>query len=185
MVSVIKEICIFIIVAQAILFFVPGKSYIKYVRILVGIIMILRITEPIFGLVMDEESQQKIRDRIRMLEENIDISDVEEKTKSSGAKIYESFEKELKNRLENCESNYEIVQVKFSEEIYLGKEDSGKEDIVITVSEKNADTEGKIRVERVTVGEQELDGFHKEEDLKELYGECIGIEAERIKIVLE
>ena len=83
MVSVIKEICIFIIVAQAILFFVPGKSYIKYVRILVGIIMILRITEPIFGLVMDEESQQKIRDRIRMLEENIDISDVEEKTKSS------------------------------------------------------------------------------------------------------
>ena len=87
MVSVIKEICIFIIVAQAILFFVPGKSYIKYVRILVGIIMILRITEPIFGLVMDEESQQKIRDRIRMLEENIDISDVEEKTKSSGAKI--------------------------------------------------------------------------------------------------
>ena len=40
MVSVVKEICIFMIVAQAVLFFVPGSVYVKYVRVLVGIMMI-------------------------------------------------------------------------------------------------------------------------------------------------
>ena len=41
MISAIKEICIFMIIAQAILFFVPGTSYGKYVRLLVGMMLIL------------------------------------------------------------------------------------------------------------------------------------------------
>ena len=41
MVEAIKEICIFVIIAQAVMFFVPGNAYMKYVRILVGILMIL------------------------------------------------------------------------------------------------------------------------------------------------
>lgn len=50
MVDAVKEVCIFMIIAQAILFFVPGSTYMKYVRVLVGIIMIIRIMEPVLGL---------------------------------------------------------------------------------------------------------------------------------------
>ena len=43
MISAIRDICIFMIIAQTILYFVPGDSYMKYVRVLVGIMMILKV----------------------------------------------------------------------------------------------------------------------------------------------
>ena len=60
MVSVVKEICIFMIVAQAVLFFVPGSVYVKYVRVLVGIMMIMGITGPLFGLFLSEDKKLEI-----------------------------------------------------------------------------------------------------------------------------
>ncbi len=71
MVDAVKEICIFMIIAQAILFFVPGSTYMKYVRVLVGIIMIIRIMEPVLGLFPGEGTQQEIRQAIAMLENSI------------------------------------------------------------------------------------------------------------------
>lgn len=184
MIAVIKEICIFIIIAQAILFFVPGQSYMKYVRILVGVIMILRITEPIFALVLDDENRQEIRDRIRMLEENIDAESVDLKIEDRGRELYENFEEEIKCRLDTCESNYEIIQVSFSEEVYAGKNDSGKEEIIITVSEKENAVKDVIKIEAVELGKNAEEKF-QEEELKNMYGDCIGVDAEKIKIVLK
>lgn len=189
MITVIKEVCIFMIVAQAILFFVPGRSYIKYVRILVGIIMILRITEPIFALVLDDGNKQQIRDRIRMLEEDMDAAGMGLTVEDSSMELYEnqlyeSLEKELKCRLDTCESDYEIVQVRFSEEIYAGGGYSGNEEIIITITEKRHVEENAIRVEPVILGEKAADGSGQEE-LKEMYGSCIGIDAGKIKIVLK
>ena len=77
MISAIKEICIFMIIAQAILFFVPGTSYGKYVRLLVGMMLILRITEPLFGIFLSEEKQLEIRERISDLEQIIHRQEAE------------------------------------------------------------------------------------------------------------
>lgn len=185
MVGVIKEICIFIIIAQAILFFVPGKSYVKYVRILVGIIMIMRMTEPIFTLVLSDDRQQEIQERIQMLEDKMDMES--EKTELGGSEmgIYESLEKELKNRLEYCESDYEILRVNFSENIYSGTEYSGNEEIIITVSEKCDSSEELIRIDPIRLDAREESDFKKEEELKSMYGNCIGVDADRIRIILE
>ncbi|MDE7404031.1 MAG: stage III sporulation protein AF [Lachnospiraceae bacterium] len=185
MVGVIKEICIFIIIAQAILFFVPGQSYVKYVRILVGIIMILRMTEPIFALVLSDDRQQEIRERIQMMEDKMDMES--EKTGLGGSEmgIYESLEKELKNRLDHCESDYEILRVNFSEDIYSGTEYSGDEEIIITVSEKCVSSEDLIRIDPITLDEREESDFEKEEELKSMYGNCIGVDTDRIRIILE
>ena len=71
MVSIIKDICIFMIIAQAILFFVPGSSYGKYVRLLVGIMMILQLTQPLFQLLTDEEERRRIADRVAQLEQAV------------------------------------------------------------------------------------------------------------------
>ena len=60
MVAAVKEICIFVMIAQAVMFFVPSNSYMKYVRILVGVMMILKITEPVFGLFLDEERENAV-----------------------------------------------------------------------------------------------------------------------------
>lgn len=185
MIEAIKEICIFIIIAQAILFFVPGKSYVKYVRILIGMIMILRMTEPIFALVLSDEKQQEIKERIQMFEDKIETESEKTKVEEREIGIYESLEKELKNRLKDCESDYEILQVNFSDAIYSGNEYSGKEEIIITVSEKSSPSEDMIRIAPVTLDISKETDFEKEEELKNMYGACIGVDTERIKIVME
>lgn len=183
MIGVIKEICIFIIIAQAVLFFVPGKVYAKYVRILVGIIMILRMTEPIFSVVLDEEKQQEIRSRIQRMEDTIDAQSEKLSVGENEMEIYESLEQELRNRLVQCEGDYEVVDVQFSEEVYSGAEYSGNEEIIITVSGKSASADGEIRIEPVQLGRKEETDL-KEEDLKSMYSDCIGVDADRIRVIL-
>lgn len=185
MVGIVKEICIFMIISQAVLFFVPGSSYIKYVRVLVGIMMILRIIEPLFSWVDKEEKTGELSSRIWQLEEQIETESEKLQTEYTETMLYESMEEEIRSRLEKCESSYEIKDVIFSEEMYDKKEYSGEEGLIIKVAEKNNDTEGEIRIETIRLGEKEAVRSDKEEELQRLYGECIGIDAEKIKIVLQ
>lgn len=185
MIDAIKEICIFIMIAQAVLFFVPGKTYTKYVRVLVGVIMILKMTEPLFALVISEEKQVEMKERIQQLEAGIAAESEKIKVEDNKMGIYESMEKELKRRLEHCESDYEIVQVSFSEELYLGEESSGDEKIIITVSEKKASPEGEIRIEPIRLENGKESEPDRQDELKRMYGSCIGVDGDRIKIVLK
>ncbi len=183
MVGAIKEICIFIIIAQAVLFFVPGKAYAKYVRILVGIIMILRMTEPVFSVVLDEERQREIRSRVQMLENEIEAESENLNVGENEAGIYESIEQELKSRLVHCEGDYEVVDVRFSDEVYAKAEYSGNEEIIITVSGKSVSSDDEIRIEPVCIGKKEETDL-KEEDLKSMYSDYIGVDADRIRVIL-
>jgi len=45
--TMIKEIGIFVVIAQAILYFVPGEHYTKYVKVLVGLMIIAKILIPV------------------------------------------------------------------------------------------------------------------------------------------
>lgn len=179
MISAIKEICIFMIIAQAILFFVPGSSYGKYVRLLVGVMLILRITEPLFGLVLNEEKQLEIRERVSQLEQAIHMESKEPAWEDSEAIVNRGIEEELKNKLEKCEGGYQIAGVNLEQ---------GTENLIITVIEKNR-AEGEIRIEPVKVeaGEEKKreEGGEEEQELKRLYGSTLGMEPEKIKIVWE
>ncbi len=116
MVAAMKEICIFVIIAQAIMFFVPGNAYMKYVRVLVGIMMILKITEPIFGLFLDEEKEWEITERILLLEQNMDIENDALEAGDNRMGIYESIEEELKIRLNQCNCGYEVLDAELTED---------------------------------------------------------------------
>ena len=176
MISVIKEICIFVIIAQAILFFVPGTSYGKYVRLLVGMMLILRITEPLFGLILSEEKQLEIRERISELEQIIHRQEAELVLEDNGAVISREIEEELKKKLEESEGEYKIVSVSF---------DGKKENLTVTLSaeKEQAEEEGEIRIEPVTVRIGESRDEAREQELKERYGSILGVEQEKIGIV--
>ncbi len=179
MVAAIKEICIFVIIAQAIMFFVPGNSYMKYVRVLVGIMMILKITEPIFGLFLDEEKEREIEERILLLEQNIDLNSNGLELEDNSMGIYESIEEELKVRLNECECGYEILDVALTEDRKM---------TVTLGSKKNEQNEmGVIRVEPVVAGtrtaKEREPGAEEEEKLKEIFESCIGVDAERIELI--
>lgn len=175
MISVIREICIFMIIAQAILFFVPGSSYGKYVRLLVGMMLILRLVEPLFGLVVREEKQQEIKEKIWELEQAVHAQGRELEIEDSQALVSKGIEKELKEKLEECDGAYRVLSVDFGQE---------KENIIITVSgKKEPEDGGEIRIEPVKVGEPAMEDGAEKEKLKALYGSCLGVETGRVEIV--
>lgn len=168
------------IVAQAILFFVPGNTYGKYVRLLVGVMLILRLIEPLFGFVIKEEEQQEIRERIWELEQAVRAQSGTLALEEGADLVSKGIGEELKSKLEECDDVHRIESVDFDRE---------KENIIITVSEKGRGEDGdKIRIETVKLGEAgDRDDDAKEdpeqEQLKALYGSCLGVEAGRIEII--
>ena len=58
MLGMVKEIGIFVIIAQAILYFVPGEHYAKYVKVLVGLMIIAKIAIPVLNLFSGKEWEE-------------------------------------------------------------------------------------------------------------------------------
>lgn len=191
MVSVVKEICIFMIVAQAVLFFVPGSVYVKYVRVLVGIMMIMGITGPLFGLFLSEDKKLEIGRRIEALEAGIHSEENVFAVPDSRQDIYRAVEQELKERLETGGGKYHVLDAEVAED-----------KVVVTVKEADSGREGDfqdeegqetIQIEPVRIGEENereaagaLGQAVPESDileLKELYGSRIGVDGENIEII--
>ena len=187
MVAVIREMCIFMIVAQAILFFVPGNVYVKYVRVLVGIMMIMGITGPLFGLFMNEEKKQDIRRRVEALEESIHAKEGSFTVPDNRLEVYGAVEGELKERLSACGGDYRVLNAEIAED-----------KVIVTVEEaagRDSENSGQvsvqeIRVQQVSVSKEEdagvtPDGEGKGRELRELYGSRIGVDAENIEVVFQ
>lgn len=189
MVHIIKEICIFMIIAQTVLFFVPGNSYDKYVRILVGIIMILRFVEPLLELFAEDGVKLEIKNQTALLEKQMaGIKDIYGESggeiKDSETEVYKNMEEEMKRRLSEDESSYDVVDVRFSENVRQGKEGDGQADIIITVSEKQTGDKENIQVEQIKIGENEGEKA-ADEGLKRIYADRLGVDEERLEILLE
>ena len=182
----IKEICIFMLIAQAVLFFVPGGTYVKYVRILIGILMILWITEPLLDFFADEKTGKEIQERMAGMfaeaGENSQMLIIEDGTMG----VYRGIEQELKKKLVQCRNDYAVRTVDFDEEEGM---------VVITVEsqreEETAETGGEIRIAPVVLGDEKTQEEEASDDnlkygelqeLKEQYGNCIGVDPERIII---
>lgn len=177
MVDAVKEICIFMIIAQAILFFVPGSTYMKYVRVLVGIIMIIRIMEPVLGLFPGEETQQEIRQAIAMLENSIRSESPGVEIQDQETEIYKNIEEEVLEKLNACDSSYRAVGVDIGDTV------------IIRVQSRKEEAPGMVEIAPVRLeGETEekqdkrQEGFEK---LKKIYGSCLGVEENKIEIIEE
>lgn len=186
MIHAIKEICIFMLIAQAILFFVPEGTYMKYVRILVGILVILRITEPLLEIFLDENTGKEMQERMAGIleeaEENGQMLFVED----GSVGIYRGIEAELKKKLDLCRNDYVVKEVTFDEEEGM---------VVITVELRQEEAKekaaGEIRIPPVVLESEKIkkekeydDNLKYEEiqELKEQYGNCIGVDPESIVI---
>ena len=152
MLTVIREVGIFIVIAQAILFFVPGESYVKYVKVIVGIIMIVKIAQPVLSLVTDGEWENIVEQAVLNSERyGFGTQKIEIPDGSSG--IYAEIEEELRRKLkEETPEGYEVSDVELREN-----------GIVITVAGKEEESE-----------------FY--ENLKEQYGRLLRMEASDVEI---
>ncbi len=190
MVSVVKEICIFMIVAQAVLFFVPGSVYVKYVRVLVGIMMIMGITGPLFGLFLSEDKKLEIGQKIEALEAGIRSEENVFAVPDSRQDIYRAVEQELKERLEAGGGKYRVLDAEVAEDkvvITVEEAESGRERDF-----RDEERQVTIQIEPIRIGEENekeagaLGQAVPDSDilaLKELYGSRIGVAGENIEII--
>ncbi len=190
MVSIVKEICIFMIVAQAVLFFVPGSVYVKYVRVLVGIMMIMGITGPLFGLFLSEDKKLEIGQKIEALEAGIRSEENVFAVPDSRQDIYRAVEQELKERLEAGGGKYRVLDAEVAEDkvvITVEEAESGRERDF-----RDEERQVTIQIEPIRIGEENekeagaLGQAVPDSDilaLKELYGSRIGVAGENIEII--
>lgn len=116
MLSVIKEIGIFIVIAQAILYFVPGDTYVKYVKILIGIMMIATMISPVFSLLSEDVIEEITLQGEELLKELEDTGG-ERVESSMYGNIYIEIGKEIENKLkQNPAEGYVVEQVKVMQE---------------------------------------------------------------------
>lgn len=69
MLTIVKEIGIFVVIAQATLIFVPKETYAKYVKVLIGIMVIAKLISPMFTLLSNETWEEIVFSGYGMEEE--------------------------------------------------------------------------------------------------------------------
>lgn len=164
MLQIIKEIGVFVVIAQAVLYFVPGKTYEKYVKVIIGILMIAKMAEPIFSLAGEEGWEQLLlggqtasKDLLRMTQEVMAQGD--EGANGSYEEIYQGIGEEIKkklslNKVEGCNPKKAAIRL-----------EQGEVFVCLTVAVHPLETE------------------MSKEFLQNSYSEVLGIPPERIDIL--
>lgn len=186
MIEMIKEIGIFIVIAQALLYFVPGQAYAKYVKVVIGIAMIAKLADPVLSLFTDYTTDDFLEEAMNQsfsyMEQQDSITS-ENGEENEQTMLLCAIEQELAERLKKSPmEGYE------AEEVLLRENASGEvQGIVITVSESSGEEKTEIEIEKITVAQgKEEKGLIKEEDkLKQYYGTILGIPPEQIEICLK
>ncbi|MDE6749650.1 MAG: stage III sporulation protein AF [Lachnospiraceae bacterium] len=102
LVELIKKIGIFMIAAQAVIHFAPDIKYAKYMKLIVGIMILLQFLSPVYGIVsgMEADWGEKLSD-MEMEFDTYGVSENLTDSYSSLETVEESMEQEIKYRLNN------------------------------------------------------------------------------------
>lgn len=182
--EVIREIGIFIVIAQAVLYFVPGESYVKYVKVIIGIIMIAKMAQPVLAFVNGGEWEQ-------LLEQTAEFGTFADFEKSnmrledSSDGIRKKVEEELADKLNEKPFKGYIVSA-----VSIGGE--GEKEIVITVSEEKDERVKEIKVEKIKLSKEDAGadegegpGEKEMEELKAYYGEILGADLDNLRVTAD
>ncbi|MGN0376523.1 MAG: stage III sporulation protein AF [Suilimivivens sp.] len=184
MIEIIKEAGIFIVVAQAVLYLVPGEIYEKYVKVIIGIVMVAKLIQPVLTLFSDEVTEDSFEKILEQSENLFDVAMQEtEESESwiSKTTILKGTEEELKKRL-----NEKPLEGYLVEEVLISQEEEDEiSSIIITVSKAGTDKNSEIEIEKITVDEktETSNEMEKEEEaLKKYYGQVLFMEPQQIEI---
>ena len=166
MTEIIKETGIFIIVAEAMVYLSPSEVYAKYIKLIVGMVLVVRLALPVLSLISGEGIPFSLEELPEYVTETENTGrtvswQVQAKTTSQFGKMDRSemgtlsfergssktqenpvqiqMEKEIRQRLERTDSGAQIREVKFQE-----REDDSLY-LLITVEEP--EKSGTVRAE--------------------------------------
>lgn len=115
-VELIKKIGIFMIAAQAVIHFAPAQKYEKYIRMIVGVMILLLFLTPVYQILTKAVWEEP--DWNAMAENGLEVSvpELDMASNSVMNSVVKQMENEIKSRLnrEIEEENYRVVSVKVS-----------------------------------------------------------------------
>lgn len=117
LVELIKRIGIFMIAAQAVIHFTPGQKYEKYIRLLVGMMILLQFVMPLHRMVSGAETDwiAQLADMEKVFEME-GMADGTAGLPSVAESVIDNLENEIKSKLNNeiAGEGYVISNVKVS-----------------------------------------------------------------------
>ncbi|MCM1387522.1 MAG: stage III sporulation protein AF [Bacillus sp. (in: Bacteria)] len=124
LVELIKKIGIFMIAAQAVVHFAPGLKYEKYIRMIVGVMILLQFLAPVYRMMERTVSEKEgWYEQLFSMEGEIiadkqaeDILKRIEGSNITANSVIEQIEKEIKSKLNNGieAENYRVINVRLT-----------------------------------------------------------------------
>lgn len=180
----IKKLGIFIICAQSFIHFSAGKSYEKYVKLLIGIMVLAQFVVPVRALFLGKENAQiwDEVDRFKAeMEESLKQEDMEDFSRGDEDTVSEALADELKSKLKDTVAScgYQVERVEIQET------EDGKQKLLVMVSKKDTG-QNRIRIEKIAVGSSpEEQHPEKEEEMKAAIAACLGTESSYIDMIVK
>lgn len=157
--DLIKKIAIFMIAAQAVIHFAPDIKYAKYMKLIVGIMILLQFLSPVYGIVsgMEADWGKKLSD----MESGFDTYGLSENLQdsySASEAAAKGMEREIKYKLNNylssgdSKENYVVTNVIIELERTVGNSENAAEytlnriKVVVWEHADNAAGTGKMSV---------------------------------------
>ncbi len=96
----VKNIAIFYIVASLIIHIIPGKSYLQYIKVFLGIVTIILLIKPIGELFSFEDKfQDSLQDNLNLQMEDELMRDLELVGEYQKEAVIEGYTEEIKNKI--------------------------------------------------------------------------------------
>ena len=88
MLEAIKNACIFLLIAQILMVLVPEEAYAKYVRVLVSLILILKITQPFLILISGRDAQEVMQANVEQLYVELSVRELPSSIQRETGNLY-------------------------------------------------------------------------------------------------
>lgn len=199
----IREIGIFMIAAQAVIHFAPGKQYEKYIKSVSGIVILLLFLKPFLQLSGAQwKSPEAVLEKLEELTDMQDFSNFSGEESIAGEEFSDRMEsgagtatisraeaevKELLNReLQGEDYSAKRVSIWFDKDSAQGSELCVSRIEIGLVKAVEAEEEGKIGIAPIVIG----DAADSEEEnvlfqYRSRFAELLGIEEERVEVRLD
>lgn len=151
--ELICKIGIFMIAAQAVIHFAPAAKYEKYMRLVVGIIVLLQFLSPINkitdGIDGGLEAEADWSGQLAGMEMELERGLAVEEGSQFSENIISGMEKEIKSRLNSTldEENYSILKVN----VVMNSSDGGNEQYYVQYGDENNDSYENYRLNAIRV----------------------------------
>ncbi len=199
----IRKIGIFMIAAQAVMHFAPGRQYEKYIKLIAGVMILLLFVNPFADIEEDfieewERGEEQIMEKLdaqKMEQGYLELSENTGVWNTAMQKIEEEVQSRLNLALEKEPYRVTEVEIQLEQSADVEKEDGewSVEHVRIVMEKRSElpETEGKedtvtpIKIEEIDITSETVhqENVDEETDYKALFADTLGIEEDKVEVV--